>query len=67
MRNDSLVTSSLCLEVILKASFLSLSDKFWRLVKAGDVTPLADFAVTGNNISPCLRTAFRDCSLGSLT
>lgn len=34
MRNDSLVILSLCLEVMLNASCLSLSDKFWRLLKS---------------------------------
>lgn len=56
-KNDSLVILSLCLEVMLKASLLSLSDKFWRLVKAGDVIPLASSAVTGNNVNLCLRNS----------
>ena len=67
MRNDSLVILSLCLEVTLKASFWSLSDKFWRLLKAGDIIPLADFAVTGNNVNPYARIVFSDCSLGYLS
>lgn len=46
--------------MMLKVSFLSLSDKFWRLLKAGDIVPLADFAVTGNNINHCLGLAFND-------
>lgn len=45
------------------ASILSLSDKFWRLLKAGNTIPPADSAATGNNINPCLRMVFSDCSL----
>lgn len=48
------------------ASVLSLSDKCWRLLRAGNIIPPADFAVTGNNINPCLGMAFDDCSLGYL-
>lgn len=47
---------------MLKASILSLSDKFWTLWKAGDIVPLEDFAVSGNNINPYLRVIFHDSS-----